>query len=159
MKKIIEIKAGRNIKLSDYSLFVPVISKIWTIYDEDAMWDNFKYNPDNGIQVDRNNLDTLKPVHNYGVFLEEKTHDWDIDLEKNLMHYYSRVAEPGELVKILIEYEIRKCSDCPNLKPDGGFCVPYCNITGVSKPFNGKCDKSEKNVFDHGTVYDKVTGK
>lgn len=156
MKKIIEIKAGRNIKLSDYDLFVPDIKHLWTIYNEDAMWGHYKYNPDTGMLVDRNNLDTLKPVHNYGVFLEERLHDWYIDLEENMLHYYSRIVEQGHTVKILIEYEIRMCCDCPNLKPDGGFCVPFCNISGVSKSFESTCDRSEKNIFDHGDVYDKI---
>lgn len=154
MKKIIEIKAGRNIKLSDYGLFAPNISTLWTIYDEEEMWNHYQYNPDNGLKVDRSNLESLKPSHHHGVFFEEKIHDWDIDYKENLLHYYSRVTEQGEMVKILIVYEEMKCEQCPNWSV-GGFDEHFCSITGLNKGYLSSCDKSEKNVFDHGNVYDK----
>ena len=46
-KKIIKIKAGRNIKLNNYGfLCIPKINKLWTIYDEDEMWNHYQFNPD-----------------------------------------------------------------------------------------------------------------
>ena len=153
-KKIIEIKAGRNIKLNEYGVLgIPQINRLWTIYDEDEMWNHYQYNPDNGLKVDRNNMDSLKPSHNHGVFLEDKVHDWDIDYKNNLLHYYSRVVEQGETIKILIDYEDMKCSQCPNWE-NGGFDTHFCDITGQSKGGNHTCTSSEKNVFDHGNVYD-----
>ena len=46
--------------------------------------------------------------------MEERVHDWDIDYKNNLLHYYSRVVEQRESVKILIDYEEMKCSACSN---------------------------------------------
>lgn len=154
-KKIIEIKAGRNIRLNDFGITgIPKINTLWTIYDEEAMWNHYQYNPDNGLKVDKNNLESLKPSHNHGAFFEEYVHDWDIDYKNNFLHYYSRVVEQGENIKILIDYEEMKCSECPNWCI-GGFDQHFCGITGASKGNNSRCDLSEKNVFDHGTIYDK----
>ena len=153
-KKIIEIEAGKNIKLNDYEfLGIPKINMLWTIYDENMMWSYYQYNPDNGLKVDKNNLDSLKPSHNHGVFFEERLHDWDIDYKDNLLHYYSRIVKQGEKVKILIDYEEMKCIQCPNWKT-GGFDEHFCDITGQSKGSNHICTSSERNVFDHGNVYD-----
>lgn len=66
------------------------------------------------MKVERDNLESLKPSHNYGVFLEDRVHDWDIDYKINLLHFYSRVVKQGENVKILIDYEDMKCVDCLN---------------------------------------------
>lgn len=154
-KKIIEIKAGRNIRLNDFGITgIPKINTLWTIYDEEAMWNHYQYNPDNGLKVDKNNLESLKPSHHHGVFFEERIHDWDIDFEGNLLHYYSKIVKQGENIKILIDYEEMKCSECPNWSI-GSFDQHFCGITGASKRNNSRCDLSEKNVFDHGTVYDK----
>ncbi len=155
MKKIIEIKAGRNIRLNDFGFScIPKINILWTIYDEEEMWSHYQYNPDTGLKVERDNLDSLKPSHHHGAFFEERIHDWDIDYKNNLLHYYSRVVEQGENVKILIDYEDMKCGDCPNWKI-GGFDQHFCDMTGQSKGINSRCTSSEKNVFDHGTVCDK----
>lgn len=154
-KKIIEINAGRNIRLNDFGITgIPKINTLWTIYDEEEMWNHYRYNPDNGLKVDKNNLESLKPSHHYGVFFEERIHDWDIDFEENLLHYYSKIVKQGENIKILIDYEEMKCSECPNWDI-GGFDEHFCGITGQSKGNSTKCTSSEKNVFDHGTVYDK----
>lgn len=118
------------------------------------MWNHYQYNPENGMKVDQNNMESLKPSHNHGAFFEKRLHDWDIDYENNLLHYYSRVVEQGENVKILIDYEEMKCSQCPNWSI-GGPDQYYCKVTGQSKGNNSSCDSSEKNVFDHGNVYDK----
>lgn len=153
MKKIIEIQAGRNIRLVDYEIAgIPKINFLWTVYDEEQMWNHYKYNPDNGLKVERNNLESLKPVHGHGSFFEERVHDWDIDYDNNFLHYYSRVAEQGEKVKILIDYEEMKCNQCPNWSI-GGFEQHYCKITGCNKGSNSSCKLSEKNVFHHGDVY------
>lgn len=155
LKKIIEIKAGRNIKLNDYGFpCVPKINTLWTVYDEEEMWGHYQYNPDNGLKVNRNNFESLKLSHNHGAFLEERVHDWDIDFENNVLHYYSRVVEPDEYVKILIDYEEMKCSQCPNWDM-GGFDEHFCRITGQRKGSSSSCDLSEKNAFDHGNVYEK----
>lgn len=155
MKKIINIKAGRNIKLSDYGLIAVDINKIWTIYDEDEMWDYCKFNPDNGMKVERDNLESLKPFHHHGVFLEQKLHDWNVDEKENLLHYGSRIVEQGKNVKVLVEYEQMKCKNCPNWCDSYKFNESFCGITGQSKGSNSYCTSSEKNVFDHGTVYDR----
>ena len=154
MKKIIEIKAGRNIKLNDYGFIgIPQINALWTVYNEEQMWNHYQYNPDNGTKVDRNNLESLKLSHNHGAFFEERLHDWDIDCKNKSLHYYSRVVDQGENVKILIDYEVMKCSQCPNWSI-GGFDQHYCGITGQGKGNNSSCDSSEKNVFHHGDVYE-----
>lgn len=154
MKKIIEILAGNNIRLCDYGFNgIPKINKLWTIYNEEEMWNHYTYNPDTGMRVNRENLESLKASHNHGAFLEEYLHDWDIDYKENVLHYYLKAVEQGKDVKILIDYEEMECSQCPNWSI-GGFDEPFCGITGSSKGKKSKCDSSEKNVFDHGTVYD-----
>lgn len=155
LKKIIVINAGRNIRLIDFEFScIPKINTLWTIYDEEEMWNHYQYNPDNGLKVERFNLDSLKPSRNHGVFFEERVHDWDIDFKNNLLHYYSKVVKQGEYVKILIDYEEMKCSECPNWSI-GGFDLHFCGITGQSKGSDSRCNSSESNVFDHGTVYGK----
>jgi hypothetical protein len=155
LKKIIEVITGENIKLSDYGFKgIPRINKLWMIYDEEKMWNHYQYNPDTGVKVNRDDLESLKPSHQHGAILEEHLHDWDIDYKKNLLHYYSRAIEPGVNVKILIDYEEMKCEQCPNWSI-GGFDEHFCGITGASKGKQSKCDASERNVFDHGTVYDR----
>lgn len=104
LKKIVEIKAGRNIDLTSLGLQAEEISKIWTVYDEDEMWEYCKFNPDTGKEIIRDDLNTLKPFHLHGVFLEEYLHDWNVDKKNNLLHYYSRVVEQGEYIDILVEY-------------------------------------------------------
>lgn len=105
MKKIIEIMAGRNIKLSDYGITnLKKINLLWTVYDENQMWDHYTYHPTTGTKVNRDDIETLKPCHHHGAFLEERWHDWDANYDVGLLHYYSRLVEPGEKVKILIDY-------------------------------------------------------
>lgn len=154
MKKIIEIPVGSKIRLCDYDFNgISKINGLWRIYDEEKMWNHYKYNPDTGMKVNREDLESLKPSHNHGVFLEEYLHDWDIDYKENVLHYYSKAVEQGKNIKILIDYEKMECSQCPNWCI-GGFDEHFCGITGASKGSKSKCDSSEQNVFDHGTVYD-----
>lgn len=108
LKKIIEIKAGRNIDLTPYGLIATKINRIWTIYDEEEMWNYCKFNPETGIEVDRNNIDSLKPFHHHGVFLEDKLHDWNVNKKENLLHYGSRVVEQGENIKFLLNMKINR---------------------------------------------------
>lgn len=105
MKKIAEIKAGRNIDLTSLGLIAEKISKIWTIYDEDEMWNYCKFNPITGVEVVKGDLNTLQPFHLHGVFLEDYVHDWNIDKKNNLLHFYSRVVRQGETINILVEYK------------------------------------------------------
>lgn len=108
MKKIIEIVASRGIKLVDYGIAdVKRIDLLWTVYDEDQMWDFYTYHPQTGAKVDRKDIETLKPSHYHGAFLEEYVHDYDVDYEEGLLHYYSRLVKQGEKVKILIDYTVK----------------------------------------------------
>ena len=105
MRKIIEIKAGRNINLSDYGLIASAIKRIWTIYDEEEMWNYFQFTPDNVMKIDRYNHETLKPFHHHCVFIEDRIHDSNVDNKNNLLHYDSRVVVQGSMIKILVEYD------------------------------------------------------
>jgi len=102
MRKIIPIIAGYQIDLSSYiDLNKIKINRIWTLYDEEMMWNSYKINPQTGEPVET--LDELILRHLQGVFIEDYIHDWSIKNGK--LNYYSRVVEQGESIKILIEYE------------------------------------------------------
>lgn len=95
MRKIIEITSGiRNDISKDIDLSKIKIRRLWTIYDEDAIL---------GSDLP---LEDIVLKHNEGVFLEDRTHDWQIT--KNGLYFYSRVVETGIRIKILIEYDLIK---------------------------------------------------
>jgi hypothetical protein len=102
MRKIIEIVASRGIDLRpNIDLDKVKINRMWTVYDEQIMWDSCKFNPETGKKVE--SLDDLYLQHRKGVFIEDKIHDWNI--YNGRLNYGSRLVEQGEKVKILIEYE------------------------------------------------------
>jgi len=102
MRKIIPIIAGRQIDISSHiDLSKIKINHLWTLYDEQKMWDSCKFNPQTGEPV--KTLEDLYLQHHEGVFIEDWVHDWNIRNGK--LDYYSRVVGQGESVKILIEYE------------------------------------------------------
>ena len=79
------------------------INRIWTLYDEEMMWNSCRYNPQTGESV--KTLDDLILQNHKGVFLEDYIHDWNI--KNDILYYYSRVVGKGESVKILIERAAR----------------------------------------------------
>ena len=104
MRKIINIIAGYQIDLSSHiDLNKIKINRIWTLYDEEMMWNSCRYNPQTGESV--KTLDDLILQNHKGVFLEDYIHDWNI--KNDILYYYSRVVGKGESVKILIERAAR----------------------------------------------------
>ena len=102
MRKIIPIIAGYQIDLSSHiDLNKIKINRIWTLYDEEIMWNSCKINPQTGEPIEA--LEDLVLKNHEGVFLEDYIHDWNI--KNGILYYYSRVVEKGESIKILIEYE------------------------------------------------------
>lgn len=160
MLKIVEAKGVVN-EMKELGFPVPVkINRLWTIYDEDAMWSHYTYNPDTGKKVVRGDLSTLKLSDKHGAILEFPR-DYGIDYEKNTLRYspYADIPDgENSVVKIAIEYEKLKCVDCPNFGI-GGFDEGFCGITGCSKGKSSSCNNSEINVFDHGDVYDRKEDK
>lgn len=154
MKKIIEIKPESAIRLIDYGFYgIPKINALWAIYDEDEIWNHYHYNPDNGLKVERDNMDSLKLSDHHGCSFEERDRAWVVDYNSNLLHYLN-CADSEEYIKILIDYEKMKCKECPNWCI-GAFDEHFCTISGQRKGSNFSCDITERNIFDHGTVYDK----
>ena len=102
MRKIIPIIAGYQIDLSSHiDLNKIKINRLWTLYNEEMMWNYCRFNPQTGEPV--KTLDDLILRHHEGVFIEDYIHDWSI--KNGRLNYYSRVVEQGESIKILIEYE------------------------------------------------------
>lgn len=108
MRKIIEITAGKGIKLADYGIVdIKRINYLWTVYDEDQMWDFYARTLPEGTKVDRSDVRSLKLRHQHGAFLEDYIHDWDADYDRGLLHYYSRLVDQGEKIKILLDYSVK----------------------------------------------------
>ena len=94
---MIEILAG-DLTLLEEPYRDPI--RIWTVYDEDEMFEYVIEGADSG------SLDDLEIKHLRGVFLEDRVHDWKIVSRDDgeYLHYYSRVVATGSRVKILLEY-------------------------------------------------------
>lgn len=94
---VLEIVAG-DLTLLEESYADPV--RIWTIYDEEEMFEYVIGGSDSG------SLEDLEIKHLRGVFLEDRVHDWKIVSRDGgeYLHYYSRVVATGSRVKILVEY-------------------------------------------------------
>lgn len=109
VRKILEIISTRGYDVSEQiDLSTIEIQKLWTIYDEEKLWNSYpKFNPHTGDKLEYKEItiDDLELKHHNGVFLEDKLHDWSIS--NNKLNYYSRVVKQDEKVKILIEYEMR----------------------------------------------------
>ena len=105
MRKIIEVISNSSNKI-DLDLSKYTIKKVWTIYDNDLLWNSYnKFNPITGEKLEHKNeisIDDLILIHRNGVFLEEQGHDWRIDGDN--FRYYSRIVGNNEKVKVLIEY-------------------------------------------------------
>lgn len=107
MRKIIEIIAGDLIDLSLFGIELEKhnIEKIWTIIDEERIWNWKKFDPYTGkpVEVIDKDINKLRLTHREGVFIEDRGHDWNIR-DRKYLYYFSRVTKQGEKVKILIEY-------------------------------------------------------
>ena len=103
MKRFVEIKVGKNIKLTDLGIKATKIHKVWTIYDEDQMWEDQQLVRSGDVCKD--DIEHIIPQHFKGAFFEEFIHDWDYDPEQGLFHYYSKLIGAGKIVKVLIEYD------------------------------------------------------
>ena len=107
MRKIVNIIAERgNDVSSQIDLSSIEILKIWTIYDEEQLWNSYpKFDRQTGEKLEYKEitLDTLEPLHHQGVFIEDRLHDWNI--RDNKLDFCSRCVKRGEQVKILIEYK------------------------------------------------------
>lgn len=106
VRKIIEIVAGEMVDLLPHGIDLKKhkITRIWTVFDEERLWNWVKYDPYTGEKVTIKNIEDLHLKHHEGVFLEDYVHDWNIR-SKEYLYYYSRVVRQGEKVKILIEYD------------------------------------------------------
>ncbi|HFJ9376476.1 hypothetical protein [Bacillus toyonensis] len=101
MKRVIlDIQVGGTLDLNTYNIEGKDIKRIWSVFDEQMMWDSCKFNPLTGKPVER--LEDLHLKHREGVFIEDYVHDYKI-LKGNILHYYTRIAQKGEQMKILIE--------------------------------------------------------
>lgn len=107
MRKILNIIAERGNDLStQIDLSSIEITKLWTIYDEEQLWNSYnKFDPYTGDKLEEKEItiDDLELKHRNGLFLEDRLHDWNI--RDNKLDYYSRCIKRGEKVKILIEYK------------------------------------------------------
>lgn len=107
MRKLIEIIAGHNLQLSEFGINenTHCINRIWTVYDEDRMWNWCKFDHKTGEKIaPPETLEDVQLRHREGVFIEDRVHDWNIR-KGNQLDFYSRVVRQGQTVKILIEYE------------------------------------------------------
>ncbi|WCK57211.1 hypothetical protein PP175_28905 (plasmid) [Aneurinibacillus sp. Ricciae_BoGa-3] len=106
MRKMIEIVVGELIDLLSFGIDVDKhqIERLWTVYDEEKMWDCNKFNPFTGAKIERGDLEALHLKHHEGVFIEDRVHDWQIRRDKTL-DYYSRVVGKGSTISILLEYK------------------------------------------------------
>lgn len=112
MRKIIEIVAGEKTDVLPFGIDLNEhqISRIWTVYDEEKMWEWKKFDAYTGERIPRPaSLEEVELRHHEGVFLEDQIHDWNIR-RGNLLDYYSRVVGTGKKIKILIEYDKKKVS-------------------------------------------------
>lgn len=109
MRKIIEIVAGEKTDLRPFGIDLDKhkIERVWTVFDEERMWNWQKFDHQTGEPVTFDDLDTLPLRHHEGIFLEDYVHDWNVR-QDNLFDYYSRVTARFENVKILIEYSERE---------------------------------------------------
>src|SRR5471030_1956372 len=60
-------------------------------------------------------------LHLKTVFFEDRVHDWDCT--RGQFRYYSRVCEPGETMDVLLVYEEREVTYCPECGREAGACV------------------------------------
>ena len=106
-REIFEIIASDDVNVNNLDLSNKNIDKLWTIYDEDILWDSYaKFNPLTGEKIVRDNGITINDLlleHRKGVVLEDLGHDWKLINGK--LSYYSRFVKQGEKIKILIEYK------------------------------------------------------
>lgn len=101
MKRImLDIQVGGTVDLNTYNIEGKEIKRVWSVFDEQMMWDSCKFNPKTGKPVER--LEDLHLQHREGVFIEDVVHDYKV-LEGNILHYYTRIAQKGEQMKILVE--------------------------------------------------------
>lgn len=105
-RKIIRgVEVDSFIPMSEIGVDEKSIKRIWTILDEEKMFDPDKINPYTGEKIENPVPRTLENPylrHGYTVFLEDKVHDWNI--YDNKFKYYTRIAGKGKKCDLLIEY-------------------------------------------------------
>lgn len=82
------------------------IKRIWSILNEEAMFAPSLFNTETGKKLETPIARTLENPnlrHGTTVFLEDQVHDWSI--HNNVFSFYSRIADKGEKMDLLIEYE------------------------------------------------------
>lgn len=82
------------------------INRIWSILNEEALFSPVLFDSQTGEKLEEPIPRTLEnPLlqHLRTAFLEDHVHDWSI--HNGVFSYYSRIAEKGEKMDLLIEYE------------------------------------------------------
>lgn len=94
-RKLIEVLVGGYFNLNSKNIDGSKIKRVWSVYDENTI---------NILNSNEKSLEEIPLKHNQGVFLEDKVHDWDVTKD-NMFRYYTRIAEPNELMKVILEVE------------------------------------------------------
>lgn len=91
------------------------IRNVWTIYDENLLKENNRFNPMTGKPI--KSLDEYVLENRKGVFFEEKLHDWYT--RKNDLIIQSRTAEINKPITLLLELKNPEsmliCTQIPEL--------------------------------------------
>nr|WP_156736385.1 hypothetical protein [Mycobacterium sp. E3298] len=92
--------------LEDMGLLGIKIKRVWSILDEERMFEGDKFDTQTGEKIEnpiKRTIDNPKLQHGITAFLEDKIHDWNIyDVR---FKYYTRIAEEGRKMDLLIEHE------------------------------------------------------
>lgn len=94
-RELIEVPVAGHFNLNSKGIDGSKIKRVWSLYDENII---------NMLNSGEKSLEEIPLKHNKGVFLEDKVHDWDVTKD-NVFRYYTRISEPNELMKVILEVE------------------------------------------------------
>lgn len=95
---------GESKSLKELGLEGKKIKEVWTVYDEDKMWDSNKFNPMTGQPIEKGvDLEGIVLTHEEGVLIEDIVHDWRVS--GDVFKYYSRYVPLGKPANILFVFE------------------------------------------------------
>lgn len=100
-RTMFKVTKGEVVNLRNLNINPGGIKSLWTVYDEDSMWENCR--PDeNGITAIKGDLEHLMPTHYKGAFFEEYIHDWDVDKETGELKYYGIACDDADCLVLVI---------------------------------------------------------
>lgn len=109
-RTMFKVMKGETVNLKDLNINPDGIESLWTVYDEDAMWENCR--PDeNGITAAKGELEHLMPSHHKGAFFEERIHDWDVDKETGELEYYGIAWNDDECIVLVISDDMERTDE------------------------------------------------